>query len=215
MLYSKVAFLYRSVWCDFKIESLFHCAYCVCVLAGAVAGGFNWIRRKCTTHSVREQKKFIIIRIRRQKTQRTENEKFMTWTENIWKMRNQVICQWAEWVCGISHFGYANGMQATHIELICCNAKWMASSRETYPDRHSPITIGLNRIFFCFLDNPQHAWIRRNWIAHVLFWHESIFRYQTRLTAHRWMKRPAVVFVSFFLKIDQTKRNEMKRTAVA
>lgn len=77
-----------------------------------------------------------------------EQKKFMTWTENIWKMRNQVICQWAEWVCGISHFGYANGMQATHIELICCNAKWMASSRETYSDRHSPITIGLNRIFF-------------------------------------------------------------------
>lgn len=100
----------------------------------------QWKRRRTT-------KKFIIIRIRRQKTQRTET-KFMTWTENIWKMRNQVICQWAEWVCGISHFGYANGMQATHIELICCNAKWMASSRETYPDRHPPITIGLNLIFF-------------------------------------------------------------------
>lgn len=71
-----------------------------------------------------------------------EQKKFMTWTENIWKMRNQVICQWAEWVCGISHFGYANGMQATHIELICCNAKWMASSRETDPDRLPPITIG-------------------------------------------------------------------------
>lgn len=56
---------------------------------------------------------------------------------------------------------------------------------------------------------------RKTEMAHILFWHESIYRYQTRLTAHRMNETAGCcfLFVCICLKIDQTKRSEMKKGA--